>query len=124
MAWKIYPAIFEFDGDDPANRPTLAIVGDFTLWAGSEWAGVRAHANLFVRDVEPLTDDEWQAANELTVQHVDWLERGLYDFVAQAMRAMMASGSGLTVPRSTPDYELLLVDIDEVVNDSGFRDAD
>lgn len=104
VKWALLPGLME-DG------PTMLVIGDLTSRSLTHFAGVQAYAYLQVRGRDAFTDDDWPEANSLLQLHAGWITHGLYDFAAQAMRAMTAGLDfhGLEVPQRTPEFTLRFV---------------
>ncbi|UFN44510.1 hypothetical protein [Nocardioides okcheonensis] len=107
VVWKLLPGMMQ-DTTEPV------IIGDLTSRTEDCFAGVRVAAYLSGELIDGISEVDWAVANALVTDNVEAVTDGLYDYAAQAMRAM-TSGALFRpeVPDVTPKAELDLVDEDE-----------
>jgi len=100
--WKLCPAI--------SDRIDFVIVGDLTIYTETMFSGIQivCYVGLPWRAGDPLTDDEWELADQLLEEFAPFVSHGMYDYAGQAMRTQLAGFmSAHQVPRHTPPYKLI-----------------
>lgn len=106
LTWQLQPGLVG------TGNTTMVAIGDLTLRSAQYFAGVQVYAFLRVRGLPSLSETEWDTASEILKSNAGWLTHPLYDYAATIMRSMVGNVAGPTVPMATPDFELVVEDLD------------